>query len=109
MAIESAADLAAFFDTTDTGGDAQAATFTPRNGAPIACAVIINVPEAAANVDFPGMREANLEILVRKSEIADPAGGRFSNIATLPGTYRVTETTLDVLGALFTCRIASTA
>jgi len=108
MAIESAADLAAIFDPNDTSGDAQAATFTPAGGAGVPVVVIVNVPEAGGDIDFPGMREANLEILVRKSDVADPAGGQFSNIGTLPGTYRVTETTLDLFGVIFTCRIAST-
>lgn len=105
MAIESADDLAAMFSTDDF---AEAAQFTPAGGAAIAVTVLVDLTEAGGDVNFPSMREGNHAVLVRKSEIAEPALGQFSQIASVPGTYRVTETTLDLTGTVWTCHIAST-
>src|SRR4051812_29036517 len=106
MAIESADDLAAMFSTTDDG---RAATFTPAAGAPAPCTILLDQPQDEIGLGPRGMRDENLQILVRASELAaDPAGGQFSAIASFAGTFKVRQAALDSQGAIWTCHVART-
>ena len=75
MAVETAADLAAFFNTGEFASEAQ--YYAPAGGAPTPCAIIVggrgDFPEFTGQIPMKGVM-----VLVRLSEIAAPArGGRF--------------------------------
>ena len=89
MAVESADDLATFFDTDEFG---VAATYTPSGGSATAVTVWIMKPQEIQALGLAGIRQHNITGLLRKSEAADPAGGTLVVSGT---TYQIVEPEID--------------
>lgn len=102
MSVEDDDTLATFFDVDE---HAVSAVFTPAQGAAVAVTVIVNLPREVQGLGFAGVAQENRSLLVRKSEVTTPDGGRFSEIAVLgsAATFRVAESVLDDTGKVWTC------
>lgn len=90
MAVETAEDLATFFDTDDF---AVAAVITPNGGAAVTVSILLDEPQEIHGLGIAGIAQANRRVMVRKSEIDDPTNG---TIAISGVTYRIVEPELDL-------------
>ncbi len=103
MAVEDAADLAAFFDSDDWTEDA---TYTPAGGAAVAILAIVNRGHEEASVgDELGVNLPAMRALARASEVPSPAPG--DTLVLGATTYRVTQADQDALGAIWTLWLAA--
>lgn len=93
MAIETAADRAAFF-----ADDGRAATYTPPAGAAQACTVLLDGPSEDAGLLGPGRRVRAWSARVRADEIDAPARGATLVVGAL--TFIVKASRVDMNGAL---------
>jgi hypothetical protein len=91
MPVEDAETLATFFDEDEF---AIAATYTPSGGgAAVACSIIIDAPQEVQGLGVAGIVQTNRRVMVRKSEVANPADGTL----TIDGTsYSIVEPELDI-------------
>lgn len=90
MAVETAADLAIFFDTGD-GGWGEAATYTPPTGAAVACTVVVDRGVQLQDAETGEVIDGADVLYVRRSEVDDPLReGTFAT--TVAGeTWRVNQ------------------
>lgn len=100
MAIESAADRAAFF-----AEDGQAATYTPPAGPALACTVLLDAPSDDAALFGPGRRTRAWTARVRADEIAAPAAGATLAVGALSFTVKASR--VDLSGALHILDLAA--
>lgn len=96
MAIETAEDLAAFFDV---GAWGVSATYAPASGGSSSVTVILDKPVERLEIGALGVSAARRTILVRASEVATPRRG---DAVTVGGeTLRVGAATLDLSGKVW--------
>ncbi len=101
MAVEQAADLAAFFDTGEWG---EAATYTPAAGGPVAVTVIFAKAHEFADLAESGINAPAHRALVRASEVASPAPG--DSLAIGAQTFTITQADQGELGSVWTLWLA---
>lgn len=102
MAVETAADLAAFFDTDEF---AVAATYYPAGGAGVAVSVIHDAPYNTFDVAAEaGIARVARRVLLRAGELAcDPAPG---DVILLAGANRrVMQAAVDDAGSVWSLEL----
>ena len=100
MAVESAADLAVFFDAD---AFARAAVYIAKSGVLSNVTVILDEPVDEAALGARGVSRRRRSVQLRASEIAEPAAG---DVVQLDGAeYQVRSAELDIAGAVWTVQL----
>lgn len=85
MAVESAGDLAAMFDTADF---AIAATYTPSGGAPAAVSILWDNPTETLDLGALGVAAPRTRALIRASEATGTVKGGTLQVGATVYTIR---------------------
>jgi len=103
VAVETADDLAAFFDVDEWG---ETATYTPAGGQPATVTIVRARAHALAELGAVGVNLPDETAYARASEIASPAPG--DTLAIGNESYRIERADQDALAAVWTLHLART-
>jgi len=96
MTVETAEDLAVFFDTGDFG---EGATYRPASGPDVLVTVIVDQPTREVQLFGGATRAPAVSVQLRVSEVAQPRKG--DSIVIGGTTYAVRDAERDPLAAIW--------